>query len=161
MSSLIDLKNKYEEFLGLLNGLRSRPDVVANNPELKVEYDALLNRGSTIANYMDKIYGSAAGAFEWVTGFFESSDDNLGALPLIPIAVISGALSIMGKWIADVYVFNSKVNEIKRLENDGINPAQAYTLVNELDKTSLFSGGNLTTLAALGAMAFLFYKGTK
>ena len=168
ISLLERFKNKAADFMQAVDRLNSISEIP---PNLRDEYDGLHWQASAVQNSI----GYLTQTIDTVTGFFSDvfqfdgvsavksyinneTDNTLGIAPLIPVAAISGALALMGKFISDVYLFERKVNEQKRLVSSGMNEAQAAEIVDKISGKGIT--GNLAELGkpiafALGAMVIL------
>lgn len=150
--------------------LGSTREFAQSRPELKAEYDALSSRGQTIKSTVEYITRTV----DQVTGFFSDAwastssaakrffglgiapPRNLGIIPLIPIAAITGAVALMAKFVSDVYLFERKVGEQKRLEDQGLSPGEASSIVRNTVGGGLFDvlGGLKWPLLAAGGVWF-------
>ncbi len=166
VSLLNRFKLKADEFmiaLGRLNAINNVPD------NLQEEYSGL----RSTADYVQSTITWITSSVDSVTGFFSDifnfdgvsgvrdyingqNVGNMGLVPLIPLAAISGALALMSKFIADVYVFERKITEQKRLENTGMSPMQAADVVDKIKGQTLTD--NLASIAKPVAWGFgLFF----
>jgi hypothetical protein len=175
LSLLEKFKAKAQEFRDAYTALMSRQSYVAQRPELKAEFDALYSRGSTIkrtiealTRTVDQITGFFSQAWSGASGavkqFFGLNGArpaaSLGLVQLLPIAAIAGAVALMGKWVSDVYLFERKVTEQKRLEGTGLAPHQASEIVRGMSAGSGFLGildGFKMPLLLVGG-GFIFLK---
>lgn len=151
------LKTDVAKFWANYNALLRQKDFIDAHPEMKMEYAGLVRHGTYIKseiNRVNAIIEKVKGWWSYIkagVGFGE-----LGAIQLLPIAVIAGASAIILKWLADVYVFAKKIEEIKRLEAKGLSPAKAAAIVERISPTSGILGGflgkNMIWVVAAGAM---------
>jgi len=148
VSLLEKFKAKAQEFSIAFNRLRNI-DTSKLSPEQKKEYTSLRSSGDNIYNTIEWITSSV----DNVTGFFSDffSFDGVGAVkeyinepkrqlgivPLLPIAAISGALAIMAKFVTDVYLFERKITEQEKLVAQGVPIKEASEIVKKI-------GGNST-----------------
>ena len=166
----ISLLNRFKIKAGEFMQALSRLDAINNVPaNLQEEYSGL----QTTADYVQSTINWITSSVDSVTGFFSDvfnfdgvsevrdyinngNTGNMGFIPLIPLAAISGALALMSKFIADVYVFERKIAEQKRLENTGLSPQQAAEVVDKIKGKSL--SDNLAGIAKPVAWGFgLFF----
>lgn len=165
---------KFRDAMLRLDSLKSYAQL---RPELKAEHDALTARGQmikatveTITRTVDQVTGffsdawsGASGAVKRFFGLGLLPPTNLGALPLIPIAAISGAMVYMGKYVSDVYLFERRATEQQRLEAKGLTPQEAAAIVSQTANTGDGGGllddvlGDLKTPIILGGAAWLFF----
>lgn len=190
VSWLDKFKAEAVRFRNAFNSLVSLESYAATRPELQAEYNALYSRGETIKKTIDyitrtvdsvtgffsKAWGSASSTFK---NFFGLSGvparfspmagpgelqmyarPGLGALPLIPIAVIASAVALMGKWASDVYLFERKATEQKRIEATGASPRAAADIVRGMTDGGGFLGilGNFKLPLMVAGGAYLFVK---
>jgi hypothetical protein len=100
-----DLKSKAGEFTRVYELLQSERKNAT--PEQQVVIDRLLTRGAwvrnTVAGVMTALNLGTNMLPKNLSGL-ALSRGRLGALPLVPIAVIVGGISVMTAWLADAYV---------------------------------------------------------
>lgn len=175
LSWLEKFKAEALRFRDAYNALVSKQAFASERPELRAEYDALYSRGAVIKGTID----SLTQAVDRVTGFFSGATSavkrffgldgvpvmpalsgRLGVVPLIPIAMIASAVALMGKWVADVYLFERKVTEQQRLESDGVPAVEAAAIVRGMSAGSGFSGvlDTLKTPILIGGGLLFFIK---
>jgi len=144
------LKLKAREFMDLFTWLESKRHVAATDPQVKAEYDAVMNKGRTVKATVEK----TTGGIDWITGqlrarFGLAAPVTMGALPLVPIAVIAAAVAMITAWLADAYKLKSKITYI---ESHGITGSAAVDIL----------GGNsykeLVGLAVIAAAVYFFSK---
>ncbi len=146
-SGFIDkFRLKASQFMSAWNELTSMRNIPVN---LQSEYTSLRSSGSEIQSTLqwitsaiDSVTGYVSNMFNFngvdnVKGYINNDSNNMGFISLIPIAAIVASLAIMTKFISDVYVFKSKLNEQKRLENTGLNPQQAAKVVENMRPDSI------------------------
>lgn len=174
VSLLQKFKNKADEFMGAWSTLNSIGDVPAN---LAPEYEDLQQRGgmiqgtiSTLTQAVDTVTGFFSELFTFdgvgaVRNYINDSPQQLGIAPLIPVAAITVALGTMGKFITDVYLFERKVSEQKRLVQTGVPESEAAEIINKMQGVGFTA--NLAQIAkplafTVGAIMLfrLFNKGT-
>ena len=116
----------------------------------QAEKNKLLSRAETIKN-------SIKSATNW-------SDtlriDELGFLPLIPLAVIGSAVAAIGYWVTDYAKFSSSVQYQATLISQGVSPEKAALLANQQANPPSFfsSAGSLIKWGLVGAALFFAYK---
>ena len=142
VSLLQQFKNKAGEFAGAWSTLNSIQDIP---PNLRAEYEDLQGRGgviqgtiSAITQTVDTVTGFFSDVFTFdgvgaVRDYINDSPQQLGLAPLIPVAAITAALAVMGKFITDVYLFERKVNEQKRLVSTGMDQAEAADIISKMN----------------------------
>lgn len=170
-------KDKAREFWALWENLEDQKHTIsASAPIVQNEYADLMARGSTIrttVEYVTKTIDKAAQMYrsvrDWLAARFgldglSASDvdqrvNEMGLIPLIPIAIITAALAAMGKWISDAYIFSERLAEIKRLEKQGISPARAAEIVEKTMQKGMFAGAaNLVPIALIGVAALMLLR---
>lgn len=135
VSVLTDFPNYFRNFQTNFQALLAQSNyIVTKHPELRSEYDALVNRASVnysklanIKSGLDKIEAAGTAVVDWVKGVFGFS--GLGFVPLI-IAGISAAsayaiITSVANWLTDTKKFAAKLEFIKNQEAKGYSPAQA------------------------------------
>ncbi len=163
MEIIEKFKSKAQEFLQALNKLNSIQDIP---PNLNGEYSRLQNEAQNIQSTIGWVTSTADSVHSYVTDFFgyntadtldnytTGNSGRLGVLPLAPIAAISAGIAVMSKFISDVYVFERKVTEQKRLESSGMPPEKAAEIVDNID-----NGSTIKSITAL-AKPLLFIGGS-
>jgi len=150
ISLLNRFKAKASEFMIALDRLNSIDNVPGN---LQEEYSGLRSTAdyvqgtiNWITSTVDSVTGffsdyfgfdGVSGVRDYINGDNRYNDQSMGVIPLIPLAAISGAVALMSKFIVDVYVFERKVSEQKRLENTGMSPQQAAEVVDKIKGKTL------------------------
>lgn len=152
-SAVADLKRRAQEFAGVYKWLAQRESIAARDPAVKREYDAVMNRGTTVKKTVEK----TTGGIDWLTGTIKQKlgiheNVTMGALPLIPVAVIAAAVAMMTAWLADAYKLQSK---IQYMETHGISGANAAAILGG-DNTQLLGG-----LAFVAALVYFITRGDK
>jgi len=142
VSLLNRFKAKANEFMNALDRLNNIGEVP---PNLAEEFSYLTTTAEVVSGTIQTITGTV----DSVTGFFSDffafdgvaatrdyinnkPAQGMGLIPLIPVAMIAGAIAAMSKFIADVYVFERKITEQKRLEATGMKPEQAAQIVDKI-----------------------------
>lgn len=146
-----NLKQKALEFRDLFTWLQSKSHIAARDPVVKAEYDKVMARGSAVRTGVEK----TTGGIDWVTGqlrekFGINSRATMGAIPMIPIAVIAAAIAAITAWLADAYKLKSK---IQYLEQHNITGGAAIDVLNGNPLNSMIG------IAAIGAVLYFIYKG--
>lgn len=164
------LKNKVATFKARaatfqeqLENLKAREQKVPKAWQGK--YRQLMTRGEAIKEEAKAAAASIDSGYRLARGPLQMDDEQingLGLLPLIPLAFISGSSAVMAYFANDAYTFNSKVDELERLQELGYDKEQAATM---LDKPA-GAKGLLQTIwrspplryGALAAIGFVGYK---
>lgn len=130
-------------------GLKAQgPYIERSHPELLPKYQELMKsaaKHNATINSLRRVRNTVSG---WLGTIGRAVGlGEMGAIPLVPIAVISAsaALAAISKWIKDAFVFSRRLNELRRLEGQGLSPGQAANVVNKTlgPAESLFFGINL------------------
>ncbi|MCP4408108.1 MAG: hypothetical protein GY807_10185, partial [Gammaproteobacteria bacterium] len=136
------------EFTQVFTRLKALGPQINQLPDLKPEYQSLVERGNTIQTTIDRVTASINNVVHWfknvfgMDGLSMARAGQLGALPLLPIAAISGAMALIGYWISDVYQFYQKLEKFDQLRAEGKSASEASRIVSELtDKPGLFNIG--------------------
>lgn len=170
------LRSSVDKFRVNFSALLAQRAFVSQHPTLQTEYNTLANRGNAINQKINEVQG----IIDKVSGWFTSIKttifggaapapapttpttpigplDGLGVIQVLPIAVIAGAVALITKWLADVYVFAKKVEEIKRLESKGLSPQRAADMLERAMPTGLMDvlKGNIIWLV-IGGVLLLF-----
>jgi hypothetical protein len=151
---LTDFPNYFNNFQTNFQALLAQSNyIVTKHPELRTEYDSLVNTASenytklvNIKMGLDKIEAAGTAVVDWVKGVFGFS--GLGFIPLI-IAGVSAVsayaiITSVANWLTDTKKFASKLEFIKDQEAKGYSPAQAAqaatSIYGEPKDESLFFG---------------------
>lgn len=148
-----------DNFAGLLasgNFIRSK------HPEELPVYNKMVAEGQKhqrTLNTLANIKSTVSGWLGTIGGFF-SRNNYFGDLGLVPviwgIAAATTALAAIGYWVKDAFQFSRRLNELQRLEAQGISPGEASRIVNRTLGTTgarLF-GIDIRWLIAGGALLF-------
>lgn len=131
-------KTRIAEFQEVFSRLQSIKPEIDKLPKLKPEYDALIVEGNTIQGTIDTVSTKINEAIQWFKSSFgmdaiqAGNNGQLGAIPLLPIAAISGVLAYIGSWIGRVYMFYKKLSKFDELTAQGVPPQEASRIVSEI-----------------------------
>lgn len=138
-----ELKARAAEFMSLFQDLETR-GAQAAALGLSAEYNELMGRGASIKARVLQVTGAIDSVYNNVSNLFGlagykpvSGLGNLGLIPLIPIAIIVGAIALMVSWITDAYNLR---NKLAAAQFAGANAAQI---------TQIASGGSSSFLPSL------------
>lgn len=126
-------KARIAEFKSLFSRLSAVSSQVP--AEMQGEYENLVSRGSTIQTTIDTLTGAINKAVDWFKGAFGmdavgmARQGQLGLIPLLPVAAISGALALIGYWITDTMQFIKKMDQFEQLRAQGVSAAEAAKAV--------------------------------
>src|SRR5690606_18926536 len=92
-------KQKAREFIALFTELKGKEDALKNaDDETKKRYEKLMSRG----DWIFKTIQSIASKIDWAINSFSGIGmGGMGILPVVPIAVIAGALAVITAWLSD------------------------------------------------------------
>ena len=114
-----ELKQAVSQFETLYSKLQGQSAIAKTDPALYAEYSSLMSRGNyvktVITDTLQKL-GSALSYAKSVVGM--QGMGNLGALPLVPIAVIAGSLALITKWVTDASATSRKLDLLQQSYND-------------------------------------------
>lgn len=127
------LQQKAGNFNQLFNRVLNSERTATVTPNLYNEYTGLVDRGRTIKNTIS----TTTSAIDTVYGFVTEalgkkqadSLSGLGFIPLIPIAIITGAIAAITYWINDAVKYLDKTAQVESLTRQGVTPEKAYTTV--------------------------------
>lgn len=126
-------KARIAEFRSLFARLQGARDQVP--PEMQEDYQGLVDRGSTIQGTVDSITSGINTAVNWFKGAFGlnavnlSKRGQLGAIPLLPVAAIAGAMALIGYWITDTMQFIQRMEQFEQMRAQGVPAAEAAQAV--------------------------------
>ena len=136
-----DFDNQYAAFSENYAALLSMRDwVYEKNPDIVPQYEKLIQDGAKHKKTLDQLKKVRDTVAKWLDGIKRITGilpglGNMGALPLIPVAIgvgaASAALLTIGNWIKDAYFLAQNLNERRRLEEQGVPPAEAARLANQ------------------------------
>jgi len=161
MYSVQDFKSKAVEFGQAFRTLEDHSNL---SPDLEKERQKLLSRGSLIKKSIGYITGGLDTFTRWgretfgLDGTEQLQNDALGFVPLLPVAGIAGAITLMTGWLGSVYKFNKKLAKIKELESKGVPSEKAFNLVNKLDTGLNINARGLIPIIAGGAVLFFLMR---
>lgn len=149
----------YKSFYDNYNALMTLGPYIQNShPELRPQYDAMLQAGSVNASKLEGLKATRDYVWSWlqwvgtgaadvsgfVTGAAQTAYDwakkqfGLGDMGFVPVAyVVIGAgaaiaaLVLIARWITDAYVFAQRLNALQDAESRGMTPQQAAAFVDQ------------------------------
>ena len=133
---IIKFKNYTTKFTENYNRLKTINIDPSRYPALADEQLELLKRGTTVKANINKITNTIDDAWTWLKSKFGFDGLNdvatlshgLGFVPLIPIAVVAGSVTLLVKWILDYSEFVKRYDYATELEQKGYSTTQ----INEL-----------------------------
>lgn len=144
--------------------LLDQQSFVNQHPDLKTEYDRIRQQGLTVQQKIGEITRTLDQVVSWFDETFSGIDKGLGELglawlPVVPVFIIIGSITLMANWTFDYVRFNKKISEIQRLESQGVPPGEATQLVNQMDSSSRINTiiTSLTPFLLMGG-ALLFFR---
>lgn len=136
-----DFDNQYAAFNDNYAALLSMRDwVYEKNPDIIPQYEEMMEKGAAHKKTLDGLKKVRDTVAKWLDGIQKLTGmipglGSMGALPLIPVAISVGAASAalltVGNWIKDAYFLAQNLNERRRLEAQGLPPAEAARLANQ------------------------------
>ena len=124
----------------------------------QAEKDKLLSRAETIRK-------TIKGLTSWSdTLKISELNQGLGFLPLIPVAIIGGAVASIGYWLNDYAKFSKSIAYQADLVSQGIPPAQAAIMANDQAQSGSIIGelsGIMKMVLIAGAGYFIYIKFVK
>lgn len=165
--TVIDFRAKAGQFLRDTEELKNKEGLVSKYPALHDDYNDLLDRSDIIYNTVKTLTGAVDKVAEWLgLDLTPGSTPKMGFLPLVPIAVIGASLAAIGKWTSDVYIFNRRLEEVKRLEAKGLSPERAAAIAVKAPEGMLPSLGRnvlapLVPILLLGIGFWAYSKSNK
>lgn len=159
-STLDRFKAKLAEFNRVYQALLAKKNVANLTPELRADYDALMNRADTIKGMINK----AQEAIDWVRLQVDQASSvfdgmgNLGFLPIIAwgvgIAAMGGAITAMAYWISGAYEWSKRAEIAQRVADAGGTPGEINQAVAE--SGGIF--GKMGSLLLLAGIGFLIWR---
>lgn len=134
-------------------------DVSGLPQNLRDEYYRLISRFEKTRETVENVTNSIDTFIGWFKGWFgmegTSSLRELGALPLVPVAVIGGAIAVMSKIVTDTVEFYKKVDIYEQAVAQGATPGQAADAVSRVQGGFFANVGNLAPVLIAGVL-FVF-----
>lgn len=113
-SAVNNLKQKAYDFMMAYNEFINNYQYVVNYPELLNEWTSLKSYVDKVRSTIEYLTGTIDSATQWVNKLFGvPASQQLGALPLVPIAAITAAVAAITWSVSEMVKFNQKVNLIK------------------------------------------------
>ena len=133
-----------------------------DDPALAAERDALIDRGTSINNTVSSIrtaladvsaalsgaWDQVTGAWDWIAGNIGMqgySGGGLGFPPLIPIAIVAGALTAITLFLTDFGKYRARLAAYNATIAAGGSPEQASSAVAAASEAD--TGGTVATLS--------------
>jgi len=140
-SVITDFPSYWDNLQKNYQGLIAQADYIyTKHPELKTEYDKLLNEGGALYNKMAAINETVTGIkSNWnsFTSWLQSAVgiSGLGILPAIPIAITAasaaGVIYSVAQWLTKNAELAARLNIFHEAESKGATPAQAAQIANQ------------------------------
>ena len=140
-SVITDFPSYWNNLQKNYQGLIAQADYIyTKHPELKTEYDKLLNEGGALYNKMAAINETVTGIkSNWnsFTSWLQSAVgiNGLGILPAIPIAITAasaaGVIYSVAQWLTKNAELAARLNIFHEAEAKGATPAQAAQIANQ------------------------------
>ena len=158
-----NLKIKAGQFAEIYNKLLADEDFVKKYPQLADEYNTLMTKGKYLKGTVQKI----TQAIDWGANLFDNTStlngiknlNGLGAIQVIPVVVIAGAVTALGYFINDAYVLNKKIEVMKDMESRGHDPIEIGKVLNN-NWSDIFSMQGLFSISGLimlGVATYAFW----
>lgn len=160
-----NFKAKAKTFVNEYLTLQKREDIAALDPTVKKEYDSLMSKGSYIFNTIKSIASKLDFAIDNLMNGNTNTLNGMGVLPLLPIAVLAGAIAAIVAWLSDAYVMNRKLDALEKLSIEtGADPEKLANAIS--DKNSLINVGGTPFSSMLplfigGIVLYLFWPQIK
>ena len=140
-------RKRVNQFWDTYVSLNNRASEVPAN--LREQYQDVMNRGDRIKATIEYVTNTYDAVSDWISDVFGFNGmngldnamprdvirqvklDGLGAVPFVPIAVIAAASGLIIKWLKDAYTMNRKLDEYKRLQDQGYDAERAADIVNK------------------------------
>ena len=166
-------KGKADEFYRVWQGLRAKRQAASASPELQREYSDVMGEADTVVAKMSDVERVVGAVRETVTGWFGVEGYRqagrtlmgLGALPLLPIALITAAIAWITGWLGKAYLLDRKLTSVETMIAGGVDPSEAGRVVHGDENGGFFAGlgGELAPLAlagvAIAAVYFMSQRG--
>lgn len=153
-------RNAAREFTAEYQWLRDNPPPFVVAPAVMREYESLLNRsriiGSTLQNAtraIDAVIGSV-----WRTTGTDLAGVGLGALPLIPLAVVGGATAALIAGVNAIRRFRETMRVYNELRSQNVVADEAWRRAREATaEPSVFGTLGRDAIFAAAGVAVLIY----
>lgn len=157
-SAVDNFKTKARNFVSMYETLETKENIASKDPKIKADYDNLMSKGRWIYNVIADI-AKKLDFFNDTLG--TNKLNSMGALPLVPIAIIAGAVAVITAWMADALILSKKLDVIERLAGQGTDPVQLADKLKEgesgLPGFSAITGG-FQKLLLLGIVGVVLYN---
>lgn len=160
-----DFKNQAAEFARVFSRMRELRYIAEQDASASIRYADLMGLGNTIMDKVQYVTGLIDSVYGWVGNFFgvETRDEylnDIGAVPLIPIAVIVGASAFIVTWLSKAYVQLRELEAVERLLNEGYTAEEAYKLARGEQGGIMGTISNVLMMAlVIGAGIYFMRKG--
>lgn len=128
---------------------------------LRVEYNELMESGVSLKDKIDSALNTIADIKAWLFG----DDEEIGIAPvfvIVGLGAIALAMAAITKWVSDVYIFDRKIAETKRLAASGMSYENAANIINSQNSNAGLGLDNTldkaTNLVLLLGGGYLLYK---
>lgn len=156
------LKDKAAEFSRVFTKLEQRQPLAEQSPVLKHRYDRVMKLGLNVRQTVQGITGKIDAALRGFQDLFGLSPNmaGMGAVPLVPIAVIAGAIAAITAWLTDAYALDRQLDSLDSQIKAGVDPVVAGDNIAKsgdqplIDVANPFKGA---TGLILGGVALYFF----
>jgi hypothetical protein len=128
------LKKAGSDFTALFSQLDQLKAVAAKDPKLKAEYDALMNRGAFVRNQVTTVTTAIDNAWATAKSWVGMSGvGEMGFIPLIPLAVIVGAIAVVGSWNAAAIIMRTRLQrlQLEAAQKAGVGAGDINKIISE------------------------------
>ena len=161
-STLERFQAKLAEFRKVYDSLLQKRAVAESDPQLLSEYNALMNRASSIQSIIQK----ATASVDWIrhqATQAQSMFDGLsgvGVLPVIvwgaAVAAMTGAITAMSYWLSGAYEWSKRAQIAETVLRAGGSGAEVSKALSKPSGISAYVGVGL-----LMVVGFLVYQGRR
>lgn len=154
-AKVAELKSTIAVFETTYEKLGTQAGVARLDPGLNADYASLMNRGAYVKSVIADTLTKLGGALNYMRSIVGMDGmGNLGALPMVSIAFIVGAIVLAKKWNDDGVVMSRKLAMLEQTYNDaklsGASPQQLAAISHDAaiaNTGSSFLGGDLANKA--------------
>lgn len=123
-------KRKADEFWSAYKRLESLEPIAMQSADTAASYNRVMGSGQSITENIEDTADRIREAVSWgAMSGIQVNPGQLGALGLLPVAIIAAAIAAMGIWLSDAYVEIRKLESIKTMIGEGTDPKTAGDIV--------------------------------
>lgn len=161
------LKAEGGKFAAAYDVLMGDRTIAARNPTTWAKWNALKTEADRIHSVISYINGAVDSGVNWLESVFGMGGMSaVSALPLIPLAYVTGAVAALTYIVGEIYKFHDSLASVSALVSQGVPVEDAKAIVQGVTSQSGITGvlgkvENIAVIAVLGLAAYAYLSRKK